>query len=122
MESTPLHNMIYPVNNVQLIDFSMLKSRVPDQKYEYKYNIIYHRTDEKETDLGNFVHFLVDVLEENELTGFYPYRDFLPGRNLFDEQFRVINASQFTIIVLDKNFIRNDWTTYWGKVRLKHLI
>ncbi|KAL5017148.1 hypothetical protein ScPMuIL_006737 [Solemya velum] len=53
---------------------------------------------------------------------YYHERDALPGRNIFDELFRVINGSQWTIVVLTREFVRDCWGKYRQQSAFKNLL
>ena len=86
--------------------------------YEYDFNVIYNRTHGKTDTVSAFVDYIAEDLLEGEhmLKGYFADRDMLPGRNLFDENIRVIEQSKFTIIVLDIGFINNSWSMYLNQV------
>ena len=86
--------------------------------YKYDFNVIYNRTHGKTDTVPAFVDYIAeDFLEgDHMLKGYFADRDMLPGRNLFDENIRVIEQSKFTIIVLDIGFINNSWSMYLNQV------
>lgn len=53
---------------------------------------------------------------------YYHRRDARPGRNIFDELFRVINHSNHTLLILTPGFLENCWFFYCGQSAFKTLL
>ncbi|KAL5007824.1 hypothetical protein ScPMuIL_016630 [Solemya velum] len=69
------------------------------------------------------VEHIAGLLDEWGYTKyFYHERDALPGRNIFGELFRVINGSQWIIVVLTKGFVCNCWGQYCQQAAFKKLL
>lgn len=52
----------------------------------------------------------------------YYDRDSIPGRNMFTELFRVVDASQFVLLILTRGFLNNCWLRYCQMAAFKKLI
>ena len=84
---------------------------------ELDFNVIYRRTSYEDSSVEDFVTYIVEkVLELERLKGFYAKRDLLPGKNQFTEAFTKIEVSTFTILVICRGFLANDWSMYWSHV------
>ncbi|KAK3578897.1 hypothetical protein CHS0354_035517 [Potamilus streckersoni] len=70
-----------------------------------------------------FVEFLVDKLSAGGYTKCYYHEEHsLPGRNVFRELFRVLKESEWTVIVVTKDFSTNGWVEYCRNATFKKLI
>lgn len=52
----------------------------------------------------------------------YYDRDSIPGRNVFTELFRVVDSSQFVLLILTRGFLNNCWIRYCQMAAFKRLI
>lgn len=52
----------------------------------------------------------------------YYDRDCIPGRNVFNELFRVVDSSQFVLLILTRGFLNNCWIRYCQMAAFKRLI
>lgn len=52
----------------------------------------------------------------------YYDRDSIPGRNVFTELFRVVDSSQFVLLILTRGFLNNCWIRYCQMAAFKSLI
>ncbi|XP_062573559.1 uncharacterized protein LOC134235441 isoform X2 [Saccostrea cucullata] len=52
----------------------------------------------------------------------YYDRDCIPGRNVFSELFRVVDSSQFVLLILTEGFLKNCWVRYCQMAAFKKLI
>ncbi|XP_061194902.1 uncharacterized protein LOC133203056 isoform X3 [Saccostrea echinata] len=52
----------------------------------------------------------------------YHDRDCIPGRNVFTELFRVVDSSQFVLLILTEGFLKNCWVRYCQMAAFKKLI
>lgn len=53
---------------------------------------------------------------------YYHYRNNLPGRTMFTELFRVVDSSQFVLLILTRGFLNNCWIRYCQMAAFKILI
>ena len=87
--------------------------------YRLKFNVLYHRVERDDSEVSDFVKFITEVLEKEDpsIKGYYAGRDMLPGQCLVTRPFEIMAASEYTILVLDHDFIENDWSRFWSRVR-----
>ncbi|KAK3596571.1 hypothetical protein CHS0354_010451 [Potamilus streckersoni] len=95
----------------------------------YHFNVIYNHARSKysatpDTELSlRFVEFLVGKLNGWGYNQFYYYDEHaLPGRNVFEELFRVVNGSEWSFVILTKEFSSNCWVKYCQMAAFKNLI
>jgi hypothetical protein len=83
----------------------------------YDFNVVYcMMSQEGET----VAETITSVFEQNGLKGHYAERDILPGRNIVNELYRVIPRSTYTILVIDKEFVRRPWPLYLGQSTMRY--
>lgn len=102
--------------------------RIPTGK-KYHFNILYNNAGSKlsmNDDTKLSLKVAENVVERAKEWGFdtcfYTDRDALPGRNIFDELFEVIDSSMFTIVILTKGFLANCWARYCQMSAFKSLL
>lgn len=81
-------------------------SRVDDNELSLR---IVERADQRLTDWGYRNNHYYD-------------RDSIPGRNVFTELFRVVDSSQFVLLILTRGFLNNCWIRYCQMAAFKKLI
>ncbi|KAL3891905.1 hypothetical protein ACJMK2_004147 [Sinanodonta woodiana] len=99
------------------------------QGKSYHFHVIYNHailthlaTDEQKLSL-KFVEFLVDKLSSGGYTKYYYHEEHsIPGRDVFRELCRVIKESEWTVVVVTKEFSANGWVQYCRNTTLKKLI
>ena len=84
--------------------------------YKYKFNVLYHRVEIDDSDTCEFVTYITEVLERRNMKGYFADRDMLPGQSLVRQPFEIMDMSEYTILVLDFEFIFNDWSRFWSEV------
>ena len=84
--------------------------------YKYKFNVLYHRVEIDDSDTCEFVTYITEVLERRNMKGYFADRDMLPGQSLVRQPFEIMDMSEYTILVLDMDFIYNDWSNFWSEV------
>ncbi|KAL3863815.1 hypothetical protein ACJMK2_005547 [Sinanodonta woodiana] len=113
----------------QLSYLNMAASKPLLSGKKYHFNIIYNHALSRysttpDTELSlRFVEFLVGKLSAWGYTEFYYHDEHaLPGRNVFEELFRVVNGSQWSFVILTKEFSSNCWVKYCQMAAFKNLI
>jgi hypothetical protein len=82
----------------------------------YDFNVVCCRSSQEgETVTETIAAFF----EQRGLKGYYADWDLMPGRNIINEYYRVIRDSTYTIIVIDKEFVRQPWPSYLGQSAMK---
>ena len=101
---------------------------LPDGK-SYHFNIIYNHEDspyDATPDNRKSLECAETAVGILTTAGFdksyYHKRDARPGRNIFDELFRVIKESVFTIVILTPGFLKNQWGKYSRQSAFKKLL
>ncbi|XP_067656265.1 serine-rich adhesin for platelets-like [Haliotis asinina] len=101
---------------------------LPDGKI-YHFNVIYNHARSPlsvtpDTRLSRaFTEKVVATLESLGYVNCYFHdRDCLPGRNVFTELFRVVEGSDYTIVVLTAGFVRDCWSRYTQQSTFKKLL
>ena len=87
--------------------------------YRYKFNVLYHRVERDDSAVSDFVRYITEeVLEKDDpsIKGYYAGRDMLPGQSLVTRPFEIMASSEYTILVVDHDFIDNDWSLFWSQV------
>ena len=93
----------------------------------YHFHVIYnHANSHKSATQDNkesleYTETVVNLLESIGFDkSYYHKRDARPGRDIFDELFRVVNDSGFTLLILTRGFlVDNCWSRYSGKSAFK---
>ncbi|XP_046565884.1 uncharacterized protein LOC124274561 isoform X2 [Haliotis rubra] len=101
---------------------------LPDGKI-YHFNVIYNHarcrlsvTPDTKLSLA-FTEKVVATLESLGYVNCYFHdRDCLPGRNVFNELFRVVEGSDYTIVVLTAGFVKDCWSRYTQQSTFKKLL
>ncbi|XP_048249243.1 uncharacterized protein LOC124138072 isoform X2 [Haliotis rufescens] len=95
----------------------------------YHFNVIYNHarsplsvTPDTRLSLA-FARKVVTTLERlGFVNTYYHDRDSLPGRNVFTEMFRVVEGSDYTIVVLTTGFVKDCWSRYSQQSTFKKLL
>jgi hypothetical protein len=88
-------------------------------KKTYTFNVVYCE-DSKEG--KEFAEKITQYMESNKKRkGYYADRDLFPGRNVINEFFGIVRLSKYTILVIDKKFLKVHWSLYLGQSTLKLL-
>ncbi|XP_067657650.1 uncharacterized protein [Haliotis asinina] len=93
---------------------------------EYHFSILYNYDSGPQNDIEKSLKVaetIIDTLAAIGLSASYYYdRDCLPGSNVFEELFRVVEASEYIIVVLTPGFVLGTWTRYIQQATFKELL
>ncbi|XP_046565933.1 uncharacterized protein LOC124274612 [Haliotis rubra] len=93
---------------------------------EYHFCILYNYDSDPPDDIEKslkVVKKITTTLASIGLRASYYYdRDCLPGLNVFQELFRVVEASEYIIVVLTPGFILDSWNRYTQQATFKELL
>ncbi|XP_048249241.1 uncharacterized protein LOC124130010 isoform X2 [Haliotis rufescens] len=93
---------------------------------EYHYNILYNYDSGHPDDIEKsrlIAERIADTLSSIGFRSSYYYdRDCLPGTNVFGELFRVVEKSEYTIVVLTPGFVSGSWNRYTQQASFKELL
>jgi hypothetical protein len=84
----------------------------------YDFNVIYCRGSPEGESVAETVTVL---LEKNNLKGYYADRDLMPGQDIVNEYCRVLRKSNYTILVIDKEFVKQPRPVYLSPWAMWHL-
>ena len=95
----------------------------------YHFNVIYNHANSPLSatpDNKKALEYTETVVSLLESIGFdksfYHKRDARAGRDIFDELFRVVNESGFTLLILTRGFLDSCWSRYSGRSAFKKCI
>ncbi|XP_071090211.1 X-linked interleukin-1 receptor accessory protein-like 2 [Haliotis cracherodii] len=93
---------------------------------EYHYNILYNYDSGHPDDIERsrlIAERIADTLSSIGFrSSYFDDRDCLPGKNVFQELFRVVEKSEYTIVVLTPGFVLGSWSRYTQQASFKELL
>ncbi|XP_067657652.1 uncharacterized protein [Haliotis asinina] len=93
---------------------------------EYHFSILYNYDSGPQDDIEKSLKVAEKIIDKLAAIGlgasYYYDRDCLPGSNVFEELFRVVEASEYIIVVLTPGFVLGTWTRYIQQATFKELL